>query len=497
MRRTLAILIVLLLPAIAAADVCEPGWHAGAPLPEEIFQVGAAPYGGRVFVAGGTTNAGYLNAMLVYDLALDEWSVGDSYDDQGWTGACLVAHAERLYLIGGFAADEEPNYHNDTLIYDIATGEWSAAAPAPYAVADGACVVIEDTIYLAGGTTDRGQYLDRVAAYDIANDDWDDSLARLPLARAGALGTSDGEWLYLIGGRTSADMLAETLAYDPAADEWSALADLNQPRVNPGGGYAFDALYAFAGGGDDGEQYSAQETSEVYRLADEEWKTFVPSPGVPLVAAGSAFVPDDGGVFVLVGGAAMYGADVIAAEANQIYRFCHARAAQVIPPAGENDQEVEITVVGAGFELGDTVTLHHGGDALALTGSVIDQDQLVAVVPVGLPAGVYDLEIVSRGESTWLLKAYEVLEPDYFVNDDEDEDDDEDEWGEDEDEDDGCLDAFCWGCAAGCGGSCDTGDDDTPDDDTDDDTPDDDTEDDDDKDDDNEKGEAEDDGCGC
>jgi N-acetylneuraminic acid mutarotase len=496
----LAILLLLMAPAAAWAGVCSPGWSNSAVLPQSVLQAHAAYYGGKVFLVGGVTTDGYLPNVLIYDVASHAWSAGEAYDAEGWTGACVVAHQGKVYAFGGYRSDAGGQYLAHTLIYDVAAGQWSVGAPMPFSASDAACAAVEGLIYVAGGYD--GAYRTEAAAYDIAHDAWETPLAPLPLGRAMAVGDTNGLGFFVVGGETAAGADAATLIYDPADNSWSSLGRLNVARAAAAGGYADGDFYIFAGGGAGGELWAPVDSSELFDFNAGSWSLFSPSVPVALVASASAFAPDLGGVFVLAGGGAQQGEDVMASDLTQVFSFCRPLPTSIEPDAGPDNEDVAVTITGSGFQVGDLVTLHeqNGVGVIELKNVLVEaQDTIAAVVPAGATPGRYDLEVTNDSSVTGMLAgAYEVQSAGGEGNDDLEFDDDVELSNDNASSAVNSCANLCCGCAD-CISSCDVHNhDDDQDDDTDDDTHDDDSHDDDASDDDFQKeGGSGGNGCGC
>jgi N-acetylneuraminic acid mutarotase len=99
-------------------------------------------------------------------------------------------------------------------------------------------------LYVFGGArADTWQPAATTWAYDPAADTWSE-LAAMPEPRmAGAAVALDG-FLYVAGGVGGSQAL---LRYDPALDSWTALASLNQPREHVAAVALGGKIYALAG----------------------------------------------------------------------------------------------------------------------------------------------------------------------------------------------------------------------------------------------------------
>lgn len=126
--------------------------------------------------------------------------------------------------------------NRSTVRYDPANDRWAVMARAPRSAREFNAGVLGNHIYFAGGNTDFGSpsaYMDR---YDVATNSWE-RMRDVPESRGNAAvwGGPDGR-LYYINGTRSAGLGCNTcnswgVAYDPATNQWSRIAD------SPNGGF--------------------------------------------------------------------------------------------------------------------------------------------------------------------------------------------------------------------------------------------------------------------
>ncbi|MEO1015592.1 MAG: galactose oxidase [Pseudomonadota bacterium] len=231
----------------ARAQEAKGAWTPRADMPfavQEIYPT-LIDRNGRPFIV----NAGGLavgltipikKAVTVYDPQTNEWTRGQDLPEArhhialAWTSGALHA-------IGGFKrkglniwATQAQNWR----IADPATGEWETARPLPAPQAEAVTLVHNGRIHMIGGRgPEAGRNLEwtdqsdigRHWAYDPVADDWT-AMAPLPSPRNSAAGAILGGELYVISGRTVADGNNPTChAYDPTADAWREIAALPAP----------------------------------------------------------------------------------------------------------------------------------------------------------------------------------------------------------------------------------------------------------------------------
>ncbi|MDP8257339.1 MAG: hypothetical protein P9M14_16455 [Candidatus Alcyoniella australis] len=348
----------------------------------------------------------------------------------------MALQHNKLYLFGGYDQDLT-SVKNNNLEFDIASSTWTWRTNMPFYSSGPFCANVNGKLHVAGGW--NSSYISNHAVYDPIADTWDSSPADLPTARGFGLGTSDGETFYVLGSQD--DALA--YAYDPTVDGWSALPQMLDWRYSPGGGFVAGSLYALGGGGREGNAWKPRDSSEILDLEGTSWNAFDLSPDDPLVAPCSVFAPDQGGMLILIGGIN----DSTVSNKTQILRLCLAQLSNVSPPAGQNSEDVLLTISGDNFEADDAFFLYNESKGrIDLQGlSIESATTATGTVTAGRSAGVYELIVSSAtGERATLANAFQVIGPDDDDDDDDDLDDADDDIDSDgdinsDDDDDGCC----------------------------------------------------------
>lgn len=167
-------------------------WSGGPALPRPVGEAVTTSLDGRVHIAGGRRPAGNGNA---------------SWNDH-------VDTDEHFVLADGVS-------------------DWTLAAPIPTARNSAAGAVIGTSWHVVGGRTVAGGNTPAHEVYDPQEDRWRRA-APMPQAQAGLAATSVDGKLYAFGGEffspEPGGVFAQAWAYDPAADEWTAIPDMPHPR---------------------------------------------------------------------------------------------------------------------------------------------------------------------------------------------------------------------------------------------------------------------------
>ena len=179
---------------------------------------------GKIYVMGGVNNRA---ANRVYDIATNSWSLGATMPVPASYHGHVFANG-KIYVIGGFVGGASSAVY----AYDVATNTWSAPlAPLPQAEYETACGVINNKIYVAGGTTGTDM-LNNLYIYDIATNAWT-SGAPMPVGASYPGSAVVAGKLWVIGGGDPLQevSLDNTQIYDPGTNSWSNGPTLNTARL--------------------------------------------------------------------------------------------------------------------------------------------------------------------------------------------------------------------------------------------------------------------------
>jgi N-acetylneuraminic acid mutarotase len=227
-------------------------WSPIAPLPARRYDAVAVSDGTAIYIVGGNSNTGTTSLLLRYDPAANTYTpLAPSTLPTEYHAAVLLNG--KIYRIGGDDGYPSYNFTDSVEVYTIATNSWAPAANYPQRIVVPAAVALNGYIYSGGGWGDEPG---KTYRYDPASDSWDDdAVADLAVSRAAAAtGVYHGRWLIAGGGWGIAPpFYADSLAWDPATNTWTALPDLSQARLWAGGATLSDGFYAIGGMNDNWE----------------------------------------------------------------------------------------------------------------------------------------------------------------------------------------------------------------------------------------------------
>ncbi|MEV4510670.1 Hsp70 family protein [Dactylosporangium sp. NPDC049525] len=178
--------------------------------------------------------------------------VGDSPVDIEGAGAAFLD--DKLYIIGGYTADNPREQLNTVWIYDTKSGAWNAGPPLQFATTQMAVVVTPaKELYILGGFTQAGATEN---TYRLEGDAWVEK-TELPEARLAGAAVWDGTTIVFAGGvgkdRKAKDTIW-TLADD--GESWTVAGKLQHARTKLTAGTDGAGTVWFIGGSDEGQTYA-------------------------------------------------------------------------------------------------------------------------------------------------------------------------------------------------------------------------------------------------
>ena|GEM_PF-476685 len=239
-------------------------WASKAAMSTVRYGSSAGLIGGRIYVAGGTTDGiDRITLTEEYDPVANSWSTKNSMN-YGRSGAAAAVTGGRLFVIGG----DNGGPLNAVESYDPAANAWAYKALLPVYRDQGAAAAVNGKIYFFGGYTGTSQ--SGTYEYDVSADTWS-SRADMIYPR-GAFGAAaiNGR-IYAVGGWNGASALDVTEEYDPVSNVWDLKAVMPTGRFSIGVAAAGGKLYALGGNG-------PLTNNEEYDPATNTWATMPAMP---------------------------------------------------------------------------------------------------------------------------------------------------------------------------------------------------------------------------
>ena len=160
---------VLVAVLILGSGSSHTGWRRLRDLPVALEAAGVAPYDNRVWVVGGVAadeNRTKLRTVYIYDPGTGEWSNGPSLP-VGLDHAAVVSTVDRLFVMGGFSRSGSVS---TVYSLDSPTGSWQEATPLPGPRGGGAAVWDGSRIVFAGGVAP--DHKDRADVWALEDNHW-------------------------------------------------------------------------------------------------------------------------------------------------------------------------------------------------------------------------------------------------------------------------------------------------------------------------------------
>ena len=175
-----------------------PQWIEKSQMPLPLTGISAVGFRGKIYVIGGKNLNVFYARVDVYDPETNDWdttSVPDLNTARS-NAACVVYH-ERIYIIGG--RDGKGSLRN-VEFYDPDSNAWYEADAIKGPRDGGFAEVLKDTMYVIGGVSNDGGYVEKIEYYDAVGDFWRNSGLIISPSRAGSLTAMRGDTLWLFGG---------------------------------------------------------------------------------------------------------------------------------------------------------------------------------------------------------------------------------------------------------------------------------------------------------
>jgi len=187
---------------------------------------------------------------------------------------CSVSYSGKIYIAGGYDAGAASSVSNRTYEYDPATDTWTQLADMPHAVWNAPCAIVDDVMYVFGGSI-TGTHTAWVQAYNITSNTWtmkNNFTSNLYPPDGETLyngnAVSNGTHIFIIGGERDDATCGNVTIYDPATDTYTETgAVMPVPTVAFSAGLIGD-LIVCAGGGPNTARI---DEVQVYNITSNTW----------------------------------------------------------------------------------------------------------------------------------------------------------------------------------------------------------------------------------
>ncbi len=255
---------------VARPPAAPPRFRAQPALPRPVQEIYPAFFDARIIVGGGF-EARVAHVAGLADLAPTAAVHAFRPGARGWDRLpdlplplhhpLLVAHAGRLWCIGGFTSGPSALWRMERRVWTLARGaaRWEEGPPLPRPQAEMVGGVVGGRLLVAAGRTpveaanagyaDHG---DTQECWILAADgrQWEPGPKVPRGVNSAAFAVLDGR-LHMVGGRHSTGgqilNVADHQVYDPATGAWTSRAPLPAPRGGHAAAVALGRLYGFGG----------------------------------------------------------------------------------------------------------------------------------------------------------------------------------------------------------------------------------------------------------
>ena len=242
-------------------------WTSKMSMPTARTGFAIAVYQDKIYVIGGTVgDNGYVGNNEMYDPVTNTWQTKASMPTPRADLSANIVDG-KIYLIGGKRYSSATPFYSETNInevYDPLTDTWTAKTPLPTGVQGYGSVVINQSIYIIGGsrissTSGISITVSTNQVYSTQTENWSLAAALPEPTNYGSAITTGGlmapSLTYFIGGFISGQASGETRIYSPANNSWSSGSPMTTPRAYLGLVLLNDIIYAI--GGFDGQEWLA------------------------------------------------------------------------------------------------------------------------------------------------------------------------------------------------------------------------------------------------
>ena len=239
-------------------NACSNTWQVLAPLPVPRAYIQAAELNSRLYVVGGVDHVvsgtfGVQSSVWVYNPSIDFWSEAADLP-QALGGVAVAAANGKIYAFGGFDS-RGPGVGdvNTVYEYDPSHDRWALRSTMPGGARSLAgAAELNGEIYVDGGVAGSLSAVSRNEVYNPGTRTWRTAQSISDGHYGFSLFRAPDGYLYAVGGsHASNDSWYAESRYDPVADVWSSISDL---QINDdfshglsGGAYAAGRVFLIGG----------------------------------------------------------------------------------------------------------------------------------------------------------------------------------------------------------------------------------------------------------
>jgi N-acetylneuraminic acid mutarotase len=281
--------------AAAAPVAANASWHRVTATPSKVEYAASAEVGGRIWLVGGIgADEKATDRIASFDRLLNTWTPQTKLPTS-LHHASAVNYKGEPVVIGGFLPGADLTAIASDRVYAMRGDRWVRLPSLKHARGAAAAAVVGGKIVVVGGQAD-GKLVPETEVFDGKR--WTDA-AKMPTLREHLGATSDGRYVYAVGGRqlSAAKNVGALERYDPASDSWTKLATMPKAVGSVGVTFVADRVIAVGGEG----VTTASNVVQGYDVRRHAWSQL---PSLPKGRHGAAVTTLRGTLYAIGGAAA-------------------------------------------------------------------------------------------------------------------------------------------------------------------------------------------------
>jgi N-acetylneuraminic acid mutarotase len=155
-------------------------------------------------------------------------------------------------------------------IASLGAQQWSYKAPMPTARKGMAAAVLQDKIWVIGGSTHMHQQLNTVEVFDPAANQWNSQAPNINIAREDATAQTWNGKIFVFGGFANSQTVSQVEIYDPAVGSWQTVTNMPAPRRGMASLVQDSTIWLIGGASASG---SAYDVVDIYHPGSNSWET--------------------------------------------------------------------------------------------------------------------------------------------------------------------------------------------------------------------------------
>ena len=298
MKKILLLIILIFSFGIKITIAQDGCWKTESNMDVPRAVLSACSVKGVIYAIGGSLDA-YSSTSVVeaYNAAKNMWTIKASLP-QELCGLTASVVNDKIYVIGGSTSLLGTGYVVDSVYeYNPVSNSWTRKSNIPTPIAYASADVVDGKIYIIGGCNFKlNAAYNSVYEYNPTSDTWKKK-SDMPTARFLASATAVDGKIYVFGGASNltGEAFSTLEIYDPSTDTWIVKGSMPIRRSTHASSAVNGNIYIFSGGLKAGSVY--KDILE-YNPTSDTWKS---RASIPTGRVGPAACSIGGKIYVLGG----------------------------------------------------------------------------------------------------------------------------------------------------------------------------------------------------